>query len=243
MLETLQCVLHDFCMQDADDDIQTMARMKEEESREPSALPGKPCKRKSLADPDLSTPRPRKLQFQPEASEVEDEPHVPTPTSSPGEEEASDGEDHDLFVGRFAGTNNQSSQPTKIPQFKEPVWETPPSKKAEVSTPGKRGPASRLSGTTDDLQGMLASMDDKLLDTVPATLCRQDVCMQSTCMAYFVFCPDLSDDYRYFLAILQIEDLTSYADALDCLGPADCLLTTIFLEACTWLLHCCLHRL
>ena len=30
-----------------------------------------------------------------------------------------------------------------------------------------------------------------------------------------------SDDYRHFLTILQIEDLMSYDDALECLGPGD----------------------
>ena len=155
--------------QEADLDIQTMAKMQPEEvqgSRE--------CKKRKVApDPSLSTPRPRKISFTQEASEAEeDEPHVPTPTSSPEEEQDTDGEDNDIFEGRFCTKDQRSSQQPKASKLKEPVLETPPSKKPEVRTPGTQGSFSKASGSAEELQELLAGIDDKLLALLPEGFSR-----------------------------------------------------------------------
>ena len=189
---------------------------KEEEKPEP-----KPAgrKRKAVPDPELSTPRPRRLEYEGDASEDEHEgsegPHVPTPTSSAYGD--SDDEDKDLFKDKYRVQSSGSKpQETK----KAIMIETPPTKKA--STPASNPSCSRVSSCTEEVQDMLAGVEDELLATIPTSLSR--LADASTPLIYcFSFSPRaVSQDFRYVLNILQVEDIVTYKDALENFGVPDC---------------------
>ena len=151
-----------------------MANMKKAEPDEPGEEVQKPSqgKRKSHPDPEYSTPRPRKINFKQEVSEEEEEqddddhPHVPTPTSSPNTDESS-GEDKDLFKGPFKLPHGPRETPP-------PTFQTPPSKKSDGKTPASTMPCSQKSwtGLSEDLQEMLAGIDDAVLGSLPSSLSR-----------------------------------------------------------------------
>ena len=69
----------------------------------------------------------------------------------------------------------------------------------------------------------MAGIDDELLGLIPSALSRHVGCNYWGCHRVVLFSDTTfrSDDYRYLVTILQIEDLLSYEDALDCLGQGD----------------------
>ena len=127
-----------------------MAMMLKEDQQDNAKTVSGAKKRKAWPDPELSTPRPRKLAFANEASENEDEPHVPTPTSSAHEDDQSDGEDNDIFRDRFRGQQADTQPQGKPSKAQEKVFATPAAKKHEVETPGTAA-ASQRTGNTEDL--------------------------------------------------------------------------------------------
>ena len=139
---------------------------------------GKQEKRKA-ADETHSEQRPRKLfkeQQEGEEDELEDEGRsdVPTPTSSPGEAsgEAADGEDNDIFQGRFgkdAATQKQDPEPQDQDQPEK--FETPKAKITRHQQPGTT-PTSSNYGFSDDTRDLLAGMEDRLLSTIPSSFSR-----------------------------------------------------------------------
>ena len=123
-------------------------------------------KRKTNPEADSTAPRPRKLRFSPqqdpENSHEEDDEDgdedVPTPTSSP------DAEDADIFA-------KTKAQPSQAQTGAAVTFETPPSKTSKASDPGSN--ASLPTAEYDqDVKDIMATMEDKLLETMPSGLSR-----------------------------------------------------------------------
>ena len=159
-------------LQEAEEDLEAMAKMEKDVKKEEEKPLPKPAnkKRKAGPDPDLSTPRPRRLDYDVEGSEDDNEqgseaPHVPTPTSSAYGD--SDDEDKDLFRDKYRGQSSGS----KKPEVQKPAQlETPPTTKA--TTPASHASGSRFSCFADEVQDMLAGIEDELLATIPTALSR-----------------------------------------------------------------------
>ena len=135
---------------------------------------GKKEKRKAVDD-GVSAQKPRKL-FQEQQDEQEDSEEgrsdVPTPTSSPGEDESQDlpdAEDGDIFKGKFASQKEtQVQQDTEPAQAEEPQVFTTPKPRSRRSSVG----ATPSTAGSDDLRDLLAAMEDRLLATIPSSLTR-----------------------------------------------------------------------
>ena len=154
-----------------------MANLQKSEDFEKEGTKKEVRKRKQRPDPDLSTPRPKKLAFPGDNDETEDEdddanaPHVPTPTSSPGSQAGQDSEDEDqdLFKGKFKSKPSQSQVCDRKPE----VFTTPTPKKKEAETPASMASSTpRWNGLADEIQDMLAGIDDRILDLIPQAISR-----------------------------------------------------------------------
>ena len=149
-----------------------MAKMQEEPKEDAGAKPATKKRKGVQPDPELSTPRPRKLAFLEDEEISEGDEDVPTPTSSANQEDLSDGEDQDLFKDRFRTESTQPKmQKSKVAKSDDPLLETPPTKKPEISTPGSSG--MRLAATSEKAQEILAGIDDGLVAALPQNLSRQ----------------------------------------------------------------------
>ena len=137
-----------------------------------ATAPGHKEKRQA-PEGELSAQRPRKL-FK-EAEESDDgRSDVPTPCSSAGSQDAQEvgeAEDSDLFRGKFARTQAQKKQDNEEEEPQEPeVCETP---KVRSGTALGATPSSRsFGGLSDDVRDLLATIEDRLLATIPSSLTR-----------------------------------------------------------------------
>ena len=151
-----------------------------------------PGKRKSKDEGEFSAQRPRKITFrtpsrkQESAEEDDDEGHpdVPSPTSSP-EQEASDGEDNDIFQGKYSSAKSQALVPKEAPTCRSD-YETPPQRPSKRFEAGTRSPATdTIANHSEEVKGMLATLDDALLATIPSELSRPTPMVQIVVLCMF----------------------------------------------------------
>ena len=219
-------------VQEAENDLKNLA-IKNQDTLDDAFQQAEKRKRSQRPDDDLSAARPRRLKFTPKEtvddihsetqdSGGEDHPHVPTPTSSACEED-SEAEDSDLFKGKFAITKDAKKKNTNKPIRPELGFTTPAPKRSSAATPASDGGASRFSGMSEEIQDMLAGIEDAVLDVLPCTLSRLVSCSHGVFITAFCCCSlSIRDDLPHALTILHAEGINTWQDACECFASPDC---------------------
>ena len=217
--------------------MQQLAKNEKDPGAEPQERKNK---RKARPDLEHSAPRPRKLFVETpsekkdvtddEDDDNEDRDDIPTPTSSAC---GSDGEDEDIFQGKYAGFN----APKPAQESAQPDYATPVQKKSrpqqDSSKQATKSCAATASSVIDswpeELRDMLATLDDKLLASLPNTWTRPEpnpVSMSCSHVAQVLLsnmCMPCSTDFGHVLNILTEEAILTYGDAVECFLASDCI--------------------